>query len=84
MVLDIKSSKFLSIPLFYSIYRIWNRMRYCREFACLFLLYLADEVELMIYNLIPYLQHKHRDEVLLYFIEEAKPRKIDGMKQQIE
>ena len=72
MILDIKSVKFLSILLFYSINRTWNKIRYYREFTYLFLPYLVDKAELIIHNLLLYLRHKYGDKVLLYFVEEAK------------
>ena len=34
--------------------------------------YVANEVELMLNNLIPYLQHEYEDKVLEYFIDTAK------------
>ena len=34
--------------------------------------YLANEVELIMHDLILYLRHKHRDDILLYFTKEAK------------
>lgn len=69
LTLDIKSSKFPSIPLFHSIDRTWNRMICRREFVRLFIPHLAEEEELMIHNLIPYLRHKYGDDMLLYFEE---------------
>jgi len=55
-------------------------MRYRSEFTCLFLPYLTDEEELIIHNLISYLKYKHRNQILLYFTEEAKAEaKKDGL-----
>ena len=54
-------------------------MCYRGEFTYLYLLYLAEEVELMMKNLITYLKHQHGEEVLLYFIDMAK-EKVEGDK----
>jgi len=52
--------------------RTWNRMRYYGDFTFLYIPYLAVEVEMMMKNLILFLKHEYRDEVLHYFTEEAK------------
>ena len=44
---------------------------------CLSLLYLVEEAELMIHNLLPYLRDQYSEEVLLYFSEEAKAEAQD-------
>ena len=36
------------------------------------MLHLADEAELMMQNLLIFLRHKYGDNILLYFLEEAK------------
>ena len=41
------------------------------------LTHLVEEDELMIHNLLPCLRHKHGDEALLYFTEEAKSEARD-------
>ena len=72
MILDIKSLAFLHIPLFYLVDRTWNKMHYRGEFTFLFMLQLAQEAEIMMNNLIPYLKHQNGEKVLRYVIEEAK------------
>ena len=70
ILLDIKSTKFPNIPLFHLVDRIWERMRYRGEYTFLFILYLAEEAKIMMYNLILYMCYKYRNEVLRFFIEE--------------
>ena len=77
MILDIKSVKFPTIPLTQSIDRTWHMMHYRGEHTCLCLPHLVEEAELIIHNLLPHLRHKHGDEVLLYFTEEAKAEAWD-------
>ena len=47
--------------------RTWDRMQYRGEYNFLFISQLVEEVELIMYNLILFLHHKYRDEVLQYF-----------------
>ena len=70
--LQIKSSKFQNISLFYSIDRTWNRMNYRGDFTVLFILHLTEEAEIMMNNLILYFVHEFGEEALLYFTNEEK------------
>ena len=47
-------------------------MHYRGEFTFLFMLQLAQEAEIMMNNLIPYLKHQNGEKILRYVIEEAK------------
>jgi len=64
MLLEIKSTQFPSLSLFYSVNRIWDRMRYRGDYIVLYMPYVASKVEMILNNLIPYLQYKYGDEVL--------------------
>ena len=72
MILDIKSMVLSNISLFYSVDQMWNHIRYRGEFTFLYLLYLVQETELIMKNLLTYLRHKYREEILLYFTDTAK------------
>ena len=72
MILTIKSVKFPHISLFHAVDRTWNRMRYRGEFTFLYMPHLADEAELMMKNLLTYLQHQHGDQIYNYFTTEAR------------
>ena len=52
-------------------------MRYHRDYTILYMLHMAEEAELMLNNLIPYLQYEYGDEVLEYFTEAAKKEAKD-------
>ena len=72
MILDIKSTTLPNIPLFHSVDRTCNRMRYRGDFTFLYLPHLAQEAELMMKNLLVYLHYQWGDDILLYFTDTAK------------
>ena len=49
-------------------------MWYRRDFTVLYMLYMAEKVELILNNLLSYLKYKYRDEVLEYFTNAAKKK----------
>ena len=58
-------------------------MRYRGKFTFLYVLYLTEEAELMIKNLVTYLYHVNRDKIFDYFIEEAR-EEVQRDKQDAE
>ena len=72
MILEIKSTKFPNISLFYLVYCTWNRMRHRSEFTFLYVPHLADKAELMIKNLLTCLCHKNGNQIYEYFSNEER------------
>jgi len=59
-------------------------MHYRGDFTVLYMPHLAEEAEIMLNNLIPFLQHKYSNEVSLYFTKTAKMKlKMIGRTQTI-
>lgn len=74
-----KSIKVSNILLFYSENRVQSRIRCRGDFTILFILILAEKVEIMINNLILYFKQKYRDKGLLYFTNKAKEEVKDNI-----
>ena len=58
--------------MIHSVDETWKKLLWKGDFTYLTMPHIQEEAELMMSNLMPYLQNKHGDDILVYFTEEAK------------